>query len=150
MHPNAFQCREASNSSRLYPSRRHGNTSGRSLKFKKIPALLWRHGVGRHLALVRMLGQHRPNAKIFDKEIVCIHFAFVQTTGQYCPDAVLDMTITCRQRATVWTLGQHYPDATLIWKRLKHFLESRLHRRLSEHSMLPSWRSIEKLETDSF
>jgi hypothetical protein len=35
--PDAHQCREASNSLRLLPSGWHGNTSGRSSEFEKIP-----------------------------------------------------------------------------------------------------------------
>jgi hypothetical protein len=36
--PDSYLRREASNSSRLNPSRRHGNMSGRSLEFQKNPA----------------------------------------------------------------------------------------------------------------
>jgi hypothetical protein len=53
MCPDAYQCREALNSSRLHPSRCHGNTSGRSSEFEKILALLCRHGLGRQLAPVQ-------------------------------------------------------------------------------------------------
>jgi hypothetical protein len=35
--PNAHQCLEASNSSRLHPSGRNGKSSGRSSEFEKIP-----------------------------------------------------------------------------------------------------------------
>jgi hypothetical protein len=35
--PDAHQCLEASNSSRLHPSRRNGKSFGRSSEFKKIP-----------------------------------------------------------------------------------------------------------------
>jgi hypothetical protein len=65
------------NNSRLHLSGHHGNTSGRTSEFEKIPAFLHRHGVGRQLAPARMLGQHSPDAKILDKEITCIHFASV-------------------------------------------------------------------------
>jgi hypothetical protein len=73
-----------SNSSILHPSGRHGDTIGRTSRFEKIPAFLHRQGVGRQLELVRTLGQHRPDAKILDKEIACIHSASIRTTGQHC------------------------------------------------------------------
>jgi hypothetical protein len=76
---------EKMNSSRLHPSKRHGNMSGRSSEFEKI-AFLHRHGVGRQLALVQLSGQHRPDAEILDKEIACIHSAFVRTTRQHHSD----------------------------------------------------------------
>jgi hypothetical protein len=127
MCSDAHQCRKTLNSSRLPPSGRHGNTSGCNLEFKKIPALLCRHGLGRPLALVRTTAQHRPNAEILDKEIVCIHSASIRMTGQHRQDAVIFMAIACRQSATVWTLGQHCRDEALIWKCVKHILESWLH-----------------------
>jgi hypothetical protein len=101
------------NSSRLHPFGCHGNMSGCSSEFVKIPSFLCRHGVGRQLALVWMTGQHRSNAEILDKEIACIHSTSVRTPGQHHSDAVLDMAITCRQVATVRTLGQHRLDAAL-------------------------------------
>jgi len=79
---------EKPNSSRLHPSGRHGNTSRRTSKFEKIPAFLHRHGVGRH-APIWTLGQHPPNAKILDKDIVCILSAYVQRSGQHRLDVVL-------------------------------------------------------------
>jgi hypothetical protein len=82
-------CVKKPNSSRLHSSGSHGNTFGRTLGFKKIPAFLHRHGVGRQLAPVRTSGQHRLDAEILDKEIACIYSASVRTTGQHCPDAVL-------------------------------------------------------------
>jgi hypothetical protein len=124
MHPDAQQCREASNSSRLHPFGHHGNTSGCSSEFEKIPTFLCRHGVGRQLAPVWMLGQHHLDTEILDKEIACIHSASVQTTGQ------------------------HRPDAALIWKRMERIMESRLHRRLPERSMLPFVRNLKKSKTD--
>jgi hypothetical protein len=63
---------EKPNSSRFHPSRRHGNTSGRTLEFEKILAFLHRDGVGRQLAPVRTSGQHHPDAEILDNEILCI------------------------------------------------------------------------------
>jgi hypothetical protein len=80
---------EKLNSSRLHPSRRHGNTSGHTSGFKKIPAFLHKHGMGRQLAPVRTLGQHRPDAKILDNEIACNHSTSVRMIGQHRPDAVL-------------------------------------------------------------
>jgi hypothetical protein len=92
------------NSSRVYPSGRHGNMSRRSLEFEKIPAFLCTHGLGRHLAPVRTNGQHCLD-EILDKETACIQSASVRTPWQHCPDTILDKTITCRQFATVQTLG---------------------------------------------
>jgi hypothetical protein len=149
MRPDAHKCQEASNSSKLHPSRCHGNMSERSSEFKKILAFLRRHRVGRQLAPVWMSGQHRSDADILDKEITCIHFTFIQTTRQHRPDAVLVMAITYRQSATVRTLRQHRPDVALIWKRMKRVIESQLHRRLSRRSILPSRCCLEKSEIDS-
>jgi hypothetical protein len=149
MRPSAHQCREALNSSRLHPSGHHGNTSGLSSEFEKIPALLSKHGLGRQLPPVQTPRQHRPDTEILDKEIACIHYASVQMTGQYRLDMVLVMIITCIQNVTVRTLGQHRPDVALIWKHVKHIMESWLHRRPFEHSMLRSRRRLEKSETDS-
>jgi hypothetical protein len=42
MRLDAHQCQEASNSSSLHPSRRHGNTFGHFSKFEKISTLLYR------------------------------------------------------------------------------------------------------------
>jgi hypothetical protein len=88
------------NNSKLHPSERHDNTFGPTLEFEKIPAFLYPHEVGRQLALVRTLGQHRPNTEILDKEIACIHSAFIRMSRQHCP-----MAIMCRQSATIRTLG---------------------------------------------
>jgi len=73
----------------LHLSGSHGNTFERSSKFEKIPAFLRKHRVGKHLAPVRMLGQHCPDVEILDKEIACIHFASIRTTRQHHPGAVL-------------------------------------------------------------
>jgi hypothetical protein len=45
--------------------------------------------VGRQLAPVQTLGQHRPDVEILYKEIACILSTSVWTIGQYRPDAVL-------------------------------------------------------------
>jgi hypothetical protein len=113
------------NSSRLHSSGRHGNMSGRSSEFEKIPEFLCRHKLGRQPASVR-------------------------TTGQRCPDAFLDKKIMCRQFATVRTLGQHCTYVTLIWKHVKCVMERWLHSSPSGRSMLPSRRDLEKSEIDSF
>jgi hypothetical protein len=122
MRPNAHQCQKLLNSSSVHLFGCHGNTS---LEFEKIPVFLCRHGLGRQLASVR-------------------------TTGQHCPDVVLDKEITCRQFATIQTLGQHRLDAALIWKRVKRIIERWLHSSPSGRSMLPSRCGLEKSETDSF
>jgi hypothetical protein len=75
MHLDTHQGREASNSRRLHPSGRHGHTSGCSSKFKKIPTILCRHGLGRQLAFAWTSGQHRLEAEILDNEIACRHSA---------------------------------------------------------------------------
>jgi hypothetical protein len=66
------------NSSRLHLSKRHGNTSGRTLEFEKTPTFLHRHKAGRQLAPVRTLGQFHPDTKILVKEITCILFASIR------------------------------------------------------------------------
>jgi hypothetical protein len=63
---------EKPNSSKLHLSRRHGNMSGRSSGFEKIPIFIHIHKVRRQVAPVQTPGQHRPNAEILDKEITCI------------------------------------------------------------------------------
>jgi hypothetical protein len=80
---------EKLNNSKLHQSESHGNMSRRSSEFEKIPAFLHRHEVGRQLAPVRTPGQNRPNAEILEKEIACIQFASVQTTGQHRSDVIL-------------------------------------------------------------
>jgi hypothetical protein len=70
--------------------------------------------------------------------------ASVRTPEQHLSDMVLIMVITCSRSTTVRTLGQHYPDAALTWKRVERVMESRLHRRPSGHSQLPSGRCLEK------
>jgi hypothetical protein len=91
IRPDAHQCREALNSSRLHPSGRHGNMSESSSEFEKIPALLCKHRLGRQLAPVRTTWQHRLDAKILEKEIACIHSTSVRTTGPHRLDTVLVM-----------------------------------------------------------
>jgi hypothetical protein len=57
------------NSSRLHPSGRHGNTSGCSSEFEKIPAFLCRHGLERHSASIQTTGQHHLDAKSLIRKI---------------------------------------------------------------------------------
>jgi hypothetical protein len=66
MRPDTHHCLEDSNSSRLHPSRRHGNTFGCSSEFDKKSNFLLRHIYGKIVASVQTTGQHRPNA-ILDK-----------------------------------------------------------------------------------
>jgi hypothetical protein len=77
MHPDAHISVKEPNSLRLHPPGCHDNTSRRTSGFKKIPAFLHRHRVGRQLAPVQTLGQHRSDTKILNKEIACIHSASV-------------------------------------------------------------------------
>jgi hypothetical protein len=100
MRSDAHQCLEDSNSSRLHPSGRHGNMSGRSSKFHNTS---WQHV--RH---------------IYGKTA-----ASVWTTGQHRPDTVLIMVITCHRSVTVRTIRQHHPDMALIWNRVEYVMESR-------------------------
>jgi hypothetical protein len=124
------------NSSRLHPFGRHGNTSGCSSEFEKILVFLCRYGLGRKHAFDRTTGQHCPDA-VLDKEIICRQFATVRTSGPHRLDAVLDKEITYRQFATVRTLGQQRLDAALKWKRMKCVMERRLHSSPSGRSMRP-------------
>jgi hypothetical protein len=110
------------NSSSVHLSRRHGNTSRRYSEFEKIPVILCKHGLGRQLASIWTLGQHRP-------------------------DSVLDKEIMCRQFEIVWTLEQHRPDAPLIW-RVWSVLWKGGCSYPSGHTQLSSGRGLEKFISD--
>jgi len=62
----AHQCLEDSNSSRLHPSGRHGNTSGHSSEFNKKSDFLLRYIYGKTTASVQTTRQHRPDV-VLDK-----------------------------------------------------------------------------------
>jgi hypothetical protein len=66
MRPDAHQCLEDLNSSRLHPSVRHGNTFGLSSEFDKKSDFLLTHRYGKTLASIWTTRQHRPNT-ILDK-----------------------------------------------------------------------------------
>jgi hypothetical protein len=66
MPPDAHQCLEDSNSSRLHPSGRHGNTSKHSLEFDKKSNFLFRRRYEKTAASIRTTRQRRPDA-ILDK-----------------------------------------------------------------------------------
>jgi len=104
---------EKPNSSRLHPFRRHGNTSRHTLEFEKIPAFVCRHGVGRQLAPIWMLGKHRPNAEILDKEIVYVHFVSVRTLWQHRPDVALIWKCEIRDRLTLDLLSLYIEASRL-------------------------------------
>jgi hypothetical protein len=76
----AHKCREAKQfkNASVQTSWQHIRTHFRD---REDSAFLHRHRVGRQLAIVRTLGQHRPNAEILDKEIACIHSASVRMSG---------------------------------------------------------------------
>jgi hypothetical protein len=128
----AHQCLEASNSSRLHPSRHNGKSSERSLEFEKIQC---------SSASVRTTWLYRPDAiqcltsirvsasrHIYGKTAATVWTMFsirqevhtkfnrpdVSLQGPDAPSLI--MVITCSQSATVRTLGQHRPDAAFIWK----------------------------------
>jgi hypothetical protein len=67
MCPNAHQCLDILNSSRFHPSRCHGNTSGHSWEFDEKLDFLLRHRYGKTVAFVQTTGQHHPDA-ILDKK----------------------------------------------------------------------------------
>jgi hypothetical protein len=115
----------------MFPFGRPSDVFGRSLEFKKIPAFLCRHGVGRQLAPVQTTGKHRPDTEILDKEITCIQSTFVWTSGKHRLDTVLSKAITFKQVTTVRNLGQHRLNVALIWKRVKCVIERKLY---SNHS----------------
>jgi hypothetical protein len=58
MRPDAHQYLEDSNSLRLHPSRRNGNTSRRSSEFDKKSDFLHKHRDGKIATFVRMTGQY--------------------------------------------------------------------------------------------
>jgi len=62
----SHQCREASNSSRLHPSERHGNMYECQLKFENYLDFLCIHVYGKTFASVQTTGQHRPD-EVFNK-----------------------------------------------------------------------------------
>jgi hypothetical protein len=64
--PDAHQCPEVLNSSRLHSSGRHGNTSGRSSKFDKKLDFLLKHKYRKTVASIWTTRKHRPDA-ILDK-----------------------------------------------------------------------------------
>jgi len=66
MRPDAHQCPEVSNRSRLHPSGCCGNVSVRSSEFNKKSDFLLKQRYGKTAASVRMTGQHRSDA-ILDK-----------------------------------------------------------------------------------
>jgi hypothetical protein len=66
MHPDAHQCLEDSNNSRLHPSVRHGNTFGHSSEFNKKSNFLLTHKYGKTAASIWTTRQHRPDT-ILDK-----------------------------------------------------------------------------------
>jgi hypothetical protein len=61
MRPDAHQCLEDLNNSRLHSSGRHENTSGCQLEFEKFLDFLCRHVYGKTAAFVRTSGQHRSD-----------------------------------------------------------------------------------------
>jgi stress-induced morphogen len=62
--------------------------------------------VGRQLAPFRTSRQHRPDSKILDKEIACIHSTSIRTIGQHRPVAkILDKEIACIHSTSVRTTG---------------------------------------------
>jgi hypothetical protein len=83
------QCLEASNCSRLHPSRRNGKSSGRSSKFEKNPAFkcIRLNDVaipsGRHLVFDK-------KKNFFPKHIYGKIAATVWATWLLCPDVILD------------------------------------------------------------
>jgi len=66
MRPDAHQYLEDSQYSNVHPSRRHGNTSGRTLEFNKYSDFLHRHVYEKTAASIRAIGQHRLD-EVFNK-----------------------------------------------------------------------------------
>jgi len=96
--PDAHQCLEDSNRSRLHPSRC-------SSEFDKKSNFLHRHRYGKIATSIQMTGKHRSDA-ILDKAIRGEELQPSWTSGQHHLDAVLIMVITCSRSAIIQTLGQ--------------------------------------------
>jgi len=132
MRPGTHQCPEVSNSSRLHPFGRHGNTFGRSSVFGKKSNFLLRHKYGKTATSVRTTGQYRPDT-ILDKARC---WEELQSSGRYGntvqtwsllwylraaevqsfehrPDVVLIMVFTCSISAIIRTLFGRGPDMVL-------------------------------------
>jgi hypothetical protein len=110
-----LQCLEASNSSRLQLSGRHGNSFGSSSEFEKIPTFKCIH-------LDYVAISSRPQSEFEEKlDFLLRHVYGIQLHPFGRQDytvrtRVLIMVITCSRNAAVWTLGQNHPDAALLWK----------------------------------
>jgi hypothetical protein len=70
--PNALLCREDSDSSACIRPNVRATPSGRSSVFEKNPNFLYRHGLGRQLATIQTLGQHRPDVALIRKRMKCV------------------------------------------------------------------------------
>jgi len=148
MHPNAHQCPEVLNCSKLHPSGRLSNASGRSSVFGKKSDFLLRHRYEKTVASVRMSGLHHPDA-ILDKASRGEELQPSGRQGNTVQTPVLIMEFTCSRSATVQTLGQHCLDAALIWYCVKCVMESRLYSCSSGHFQLPSEHRLEKSVPES-
>jgi hypothetical protein len=122
----AYQCPEVSNCSRLHLFGRLSNVSRRSSVFDKKLDFLLRHRYGKTVAFVWTTGQHCPNA-ILDKAISGEELQPSGRLGNTVRSPVFIIKITCSKSAIVQTLGQHCPDAALIWYYVKRVMESQLH-----------------------
>jgi hypothetical protein len=148
IRPDAHQCPEVSNSSRLHPSGHLSNSSGCSSVFDKKSNFFLRQKYGKTAASVRTTGQHLPDA-ILDKARCGKELQPSGRQGNTVWTPVLIMKIMCSRSAIVRKLGQHHPGATLIWYYVKRVMESRLHSCLCGRPQLTSGRRIEKSKADS-
>jgi hypothetical protein len=134
-HPNLPLCPEASNCTRLHPSRHLNNTSGRLLVFDKSKDFFPKHRYGKTDATVRTmcvpvwtlsLIRQVVHTKFNRLDVILLGpdtqvliwklcAAEVQPSGHQSPwfgRSSLNMEIACNRSATVRTLGQHCPDAS--------------------------------------
>jgi hypothetical protein len=111
MRPDAPQCLEDLNSSRLHPSGCCGNTPEHSSEFDKKSDFLLRHRYWKTVPFVRTTRQHHAET-ILDKARRGDEFQPSEPQGETIwtsrkkrPDVVLIMVFTCSRSATVRMLG---------------------------------------------
>jgi hypothetical protein len=141
--PDVPLCLEASNCSRLHPSRRLSNTSRRLSMFDKLNDFFPKHRYGKTAATVRKTWLFRLDA-ILDK---ASRAEEVQPSRRQTPwfgCSGLNMKIACSKSATVRTLRQHRPNTALFKKEFQGNLKSRLHSCPFRRPQLPSGRRLGK------
>jgi hypothetical protein len=142
--PDVPLCPEALNYSRLHPSRRFSNMSGRLPMFDKLKDFFPKHRYGKTAATVRTTWLFRLDA-ILDKASRAEDVPSSEGHTPWSGHSGLNMEIACSWSTTARTLGQHRPNAALFKKEFQANLESRLHSCPSGRPQLPSRRRLGKL-----